>query len=183
MFWSFILSVIICWLITFISPSARSFASLFSWISFLDDSIMELSCSIAVSIWSYSSFVCSYACLLSSISSFTIVSLFWSSSRAVLSFSVSRRNAFTSSFFNSFLNARYFLAVSDCSLSGPTCFSSSLRMSLTRLRLSLSASSDFSAAALFFLNFTIPAASSKSSRLSSGLPLRIFSIWPCPMIE
>ena len=29
----------------------------------------------------------------------------------------------------------------------------------------------------------MPAASSNSSRLSSGFPLRILSIWPCPMIE
>ena len=38
---------------------------------------------------------------------------------------------------------------------------------------------------VFFLrlNFTIPAASSKSSRLSSGLPLKILSICPCPIIE
>ena len=33
------------------------------------------------------------------------------------------------------------------------------------------------------LNFTIPAASSKSSLRSSGLPLRILSIWPWPMME
>ena len=33
------------------------------------------------------------------------------------------------------------------------------------------------------LNLTIPAASSKSSRLSSGLPLKILSICPCPIIE
>ena len=39
------------------------------------------------------------------------------------------------------------------------------------------------AAAFLRLNFTIPAASSNSSRRSSGLPLKILSIWPCPIME
>ena len=38
-------------------------------------------------------------------------------------------------------------------------------------------------AAFLRLYFTIPAASSKSSLLSSGFPLRILSICPCPIIE
>ena len=37
--------------------------------------------------------------------------------------------------------------------------------------------------AFLLLNLTIPAASSNSSRRSSGLPLKILSIWPCPMME
>ena len=56
-------------------------------------------------------------------------------------------------------------------------------VAITRTRFSRSFSSFFCAVALRFLNFTIPAASSKSSLRSSGLPLKIRSIWPCPMME
>ena len=41
----------------------------------------------------------------------------------------------------------------------------------------------FSASSFLFLNLTIPAASSKSALRSSGLPLKIASILPCPIRE
>ena len=41
----------------------------------------------------------------------------------------------------------------------------------------------FSASSFLFLNFTIPAASSINDLLSSGLPLNIASIFPCPINE
>ena len=65
---------------------------------------------------------------------------------------------------------------SACFSNGPTCLVSSDKISSTRTRLFFSSSRFFSAAAFLFLYFTIPAASSKSSRLSSGLPLSILSI-------
>ena len=97
--------------------------------------------------------------------------------------SLCRRNRFRSSAFTSSRSFKYFSAVSDCLRSGSTCFESSCRISETRTRLSCSVWSFFSAAAFRFLNFVMPAASSKSSRRSSGLPDRIFSTWPWPMIE
>jgi len=104
-------------------------------------------------------------------------------SSSALNSSASVRNRLTSFFLSSSLSLRYSLAFSAWCSSGPTCFSSSASISLTRTRLLLSSSSFFCAAALRLLNFTIPAASSKSSLLSSGFPLKILSIWPCPIIE
>ena len=118
---------------------------------------------------SYSAFACK-----SSFSAILIFSLTAVKSSRILS--LSRRNALTSLVFKSSFNLRYSLAFSDCFSNGPTCFSSSDKMSFTRTRLSRSCSSFFIAAAFLLLNFTIPAASSKSSLLSSGLPLNILSI-------
>ena len=142
-----------------------------------------LHCSSTVSIRSYSFLVSSNSFLRRSLSSLTICSFSSLSLRSFSILSFSMRNTLTSKRFNSPLYRRYFLATSDCFSKGPTCFSSSDKMSLTRERFSLSAANDFSVAALFFLYLTIPAASSKSSRLSSGFPERIRSTCPCPIIE
>ena len=93
------------------------------------------------------------------------------------------RNSEISCIFNCSFNARNSFAFLDCCSKGPTCFSSSDKISFTLTRFCLSASRFFSAAAFLFLNFTIPAASSNNSLLSSGLPLRILSICPWPIIE
>ena len=92
-----------------------------------------------------------------------------------LSLSVSFTNILISWFLNSSLNLRYSLAVFDCSSKGPTCLESSDNMSFTLSRFSLSFSSFFSAKSFLLLYFVIPAASSKSSLLSSAFPLNIFS--------
>ena len=97
--------------------------------------------------------------------------------------SASNRNWLASQTFSSSFNCRYSLAAFDWRSKGSTCFSSSFKISDTRTRLACSSSSFFCAMALRRLYFTIPAASSKSSRRSSGFPLKILSICPCPIME
>ena len=97
--------------------------------------------------------------------------------------SYSIRNIFTSWTLSSSRNARYCFAFAACFSRGSTCFSISERISSILSRLCFSSSRFFCAAAFLLLYLTIPAASSKSSRLSSGFPLSILSICPCPIIE
>ena len=97
--------------------------------------------------------------------------------------SISCRNRFASRHLNSSRRRKYSFAAAACFSKGPTCFSSSLKISFTRTRFCSSSSSFFSASAFRRLNFTIPAASSKSSLRSSGRPLKILSIWPWPIME
>ena len=153
----------------------------FNWrLAFSTEASITSTCS---SIASYSVFVSAYCLVASSSSPFVIRSFsssprIWSRIR-----SISSRNMLISYVFNSSFRFRYSLAFSDWRSNGPTCFSSSDRISLTRTRFWRS-SSNFLTDILFLrLNLTIPAASSKSSRLSSGLPLKILSICPCPIIE
>ena len=96
---------------------------------------------------------------------------------------VSARKRLASRCFKFSFNRRYSLAAWDCFSNGPTCFSSSLKISLTLTRLWRSSSSFFWAMAFLRLNFTMPAASSNSSLRSSGFPLKILSICPCPIME
>ena len=146
-------------------------------------SIVRLSSLSWFSASSYSALVASYSFLEPARSLSAISILLSSSAISFLIRSVSNKNALTSYFFKSDFKLRYSFAFSDCTCNGPTCFSSSDKISLTRTRLFLSLSSFLIAAALRRLNLTIPAASSKSSLRSSGLPLRILSICPCPIIE
>ena len=180
---AFISSARICSLSTLIRPSR--------FLAFIRASFPRACFSVMVwsraamfsAIRSYSSFNCSDSCLDSSIWLLTI-RLFSSSSRKVRSVSsISVRNRFTSNLFISSLSRRYSLADAACFSRGPTCFSSSPRMSETRTRFCFSSSNFFWAMAFLRLNFTIPAASSKSSLRSSGRPLKILSIWPWPMME
>ena len=132
---------------------------------------------------SYSALVLSYSSLAALRSLAAIRDFSSHSFREFLISSLSIKNALTSLILRSCLSLRYSLAFSDCFSSGPTCFSSSFSISLTRTRFSLSFSSFLIEAAFLLLNLTIPAASSKSSLLSSGRPLNILSICPCPIIE
>ncbi len=116
--------------------------------------------------------------------SLSAISIFLSASvisAPVLSYSI--RNMFTSRFLSSSLYFKYFFAFSACFSRGPVCLPSSESTSSMRKRFCFSSSRFFSARVLRFLYFTIPAASSKSSLRSSGLPLNILSICPCPIIE
>ena len=175
---AFIFSVLICSFNTLIWPSRLPF-SISAWFIWFRFSVSWSSSSATSrSSVSYASFKCSDSAFASCKSPETMDSLLLISCSCFPFSSDSIRNRFTSQVFNSSRKARYFFAVSDCLASGPTCFSSSERMSLTRIRFCFSSSSFFWAMALRRLNFTIPAASSKSSRRSSGLPLKILSIWP-----
>ena len=83
-----------------------------------------------------------------------------------------------SSVFFSSLSTKNFCAFSLCFLSGPTLPSSSARMSSSRTRFSCACSSLLSASRLLWRKREIPAASSKSSRLSSFFAEMIESILP-----
>ncbi len=132
---------------------------------------------------SYFCFISEYR-ELASLSSAPASSIF-SSKASICSWmrAVSRRNILMSYVLSSSFFFKNSLAFSDCLSKGPICFSSSARISLTRRRFWRSSSSFFTDMFFRRLNLTIPAASSKSSLLSSGFPLRILSIWPWPMIE
>ena len=132
--------------------------------------------SICSSTASYSAFIASYCCPASPSSARVFVN--FSSISAICSWirSVSRRNILISYVLSSSFFFRYSLAVSACFSRGPACFSSSARISLTRRRFWRSSSSFFREVFFLRLNFTIPAASSNNSRLSSGFPLKIRSI-------
>ena len=180
---AFIFSVLICSFNTPTRPSRVPFSMLVSLRAVLASPAAASSPDKRASRVSYSTRICSEACLVSSksfdtMAAFSSVSFNWLRVPAV-----SIRNWFTSYFFKSSFKRRYSFAASDCFARGPTCFSSSVRISVTRTRFCFSSSSFFWAMAFLRLNFTIPAASSKSSRRSSGLPLNILSIWPCPMME
>ena len=166
----------ICSLKTLIWPSKFPADIFASFAAFCFSEIFSSNTRTASEIRSYSSFKASAAALDSSISpvtvcSFLVSSSFWSS----MAFK-SARKRFTSKRFNSSRSLKYSFAVSACFARGPTCFSSSLKISETRTRFCFSSSSFFWAMAFLLLNFTIPAASSKSSRRSSGRPLKILSI-------
>ena len=176
-------SVRICSFMTSICPSRFPADSFASFSAFCFSVIFSSSRRTASEIRSYSSFKASAAALESSISPFTVCS-FCASSRFCSSIAFrSARKRFTSKRFSSSRSLKYSFAVSACFARGPTCFSSSLRISDTRTRFCFSSSSFFWAIAFLRLNFTIPAASSKSSLRSSGRPLKILSICPCPMME
>ena len=100
------------------------------------------------------------------------------SADAFFSRSYSERYIRISRAFNESRNFKYSLAFSDCRDKGPICFSSSDKISVTRYRFCFSIFRFFSARAFRFLYLTIPTASSKSSRRSSGFPLKILSICP-----
>ena len=169
-------SVFICSFKTLIWPSSLPLLTTVSFCFTLISSISLLTDSISCSIFSYSSLIssCSFVLLSSSAQAISYFSV--TCFNCSLICSVSKRNILTSYFFNSSLYLRYCLAFSDCFSSGPTCFSSSPRISFTRVRLACSSSNFLTAAAFLLLNLTIPAASSNSSLLSSGLPLKIRSI-------
>ena len=161
---------------TLILPSSLCFSSS---VSDNNDDVMSIlllmsfNCSSAAS---YSAFELSYSALAFSKSALAILSLSSKALISTLSLSVSSKNAFTSYILRSSFNLRYCLAFSDCFSNGPTCFSSSDKISLTLTRLFLSFSSFFCAVTLRLLNLTIPAASSNNSLRSSGFPLSILSI-------
>ena len=180
---SFPCAFLICSFKTAISPSSLPRVTFASDMEVLAISISWSSSSIRSWILSYSFLILSYCCTACSYSPLAIAYFSSTSVNCPFILSFSKRNRLTSSSFNSSRFFKKIFAFSDCFSNGPTCFSSSLRISLTRTRFCFSSSSFFCAVALRFLNFTIPAASSNSSLFSSGLPLRIFSIWPWPMIE
>ena len=171
-------AVLICSLRTLICPSSCCFNRFVSLSWFLAVSIASSMLSTSSSIASYSVFISSYRLFDSSISD-AAISYFSSISRMrSRSRSSSKRNMLISYVFNSSFFFRYSLAVSACFSRGPSCFSSSARISFTLVRFIRSSSSFLSERFLRRLNLTIPAASSKSSRRSSGFPLRILSICP-----
>ncbi len=92
--------------------------------------------------------------------------------------SISSRNRLTSNSRSSSFFRIYIFAFSAWRSRGATWRSNSVKISWMRTRFSRSCSSFFCAAVLRRLNLTMPAASSNSSRRSSGLPLNIRSIWP-----
>ena len=180
---SFISSVWICSFRTLMRPSRLLFRTVLWFSSSRFSAIQPSSLRMAVSRRSYSSFKASDSRRVRSKSPVRI--FFFSSTSAICLRipSVSIRNWLASQTLSRSFSWRYSLAARDWRSKGPTCFSNSDRMSLTRTRLACSSSSFFWAMALRRLNFTIPAASSNSSLRSSGLPLKIRSIWPCPMME
>ena len=180
---SLIRSVLICSFSTWICPS---FCCFVIFISEISAAIVSISCfklSKSSSCFPYFSFALASACSVCFMSRCAI-SIFWSSSfNSCSRFRFSNKNNFTSSSFNWSLKSRYSLARSDCFWRGETWRSNSVKISVTLTRFSRSISNDLCVSSLFFLYFTIPAASSKSSLRSSGFPLKICSICPCPMIE
>ena len=180
---SFIRAVLICSFRTSIWPSSCCFNNVVSFNWLLAFSIAASISSVFSSIASYSVFVFSYR-VVASASSLVVFSKLWSTAAiSFLSRSVSSKNKLISYVFKDSFFFRYSLATSDCFSKGPICFSSSARISFTRTRFCLSSSNFFTDIFFRFLNFTIPAASSNSSLRSSGFPLKILSICPCPIIE
>ena len=140
-------------------------------------------CAIASSIAAYSLFIFSCCSLVSVRCSLAISKFFPASLRSCSIRSTSKRNILTSYSFSSSFFFKYKCAFSDWRSNGANWRSNSERMSLTRTRFSLSCSNFFCAVTFLRLYFTIPAASSKSSRRSSGFPLKIRSICPWPIME
>ena len=111
-------------------------------------------------------------------SSFKMTSFSSNSSSFSLSFVLSNIKLFASCLLSSSLNLRNSFAVKDCFCKGVTCLSSSVRISEILIRLFLSFSSFLIATFFLLLYFVMPAASSKSSLLSSGFPEIILSTCP-----
>ena len=103
--------------------------------------------------------------------------------KSCLYFSILYTKSPTSIFFSSCFKSKYFLALSDCSFNGSRFPSISVNISFILSKFSFVLSNFFSDSSFLVLYFTIPAASSKTFLLSSDLLLKIWSIFPCPIIE
>ena len=172
---SFILSVLICSFKTLICPVRSPLSILREAILSLVSVMVLSSDAIRFSRSSYLALSLSESLVACFISPSTISSFLFISSSCSFNDLLSIKNKLTSYFLRLSLYAKYCLASSDCFLSGPTCFSSSLSISVIRSRFAFSFSSFLRAAIFLLLNLVIPAASSKSSRLSSGLTESILS--------
>ena len=180
---SFIRSVLICSLKTPMRPSRLSFKRSSRPASPRSAAICSSRAESEAISASYSPLIPAAFSFTSSRSPAVTASRSLSSSRCERMASISARNRFASYRFRLSRSLKYSFAAADCRSRGPACFSSSDRMSRTRTRFCCSSSSFFWATALRRLNLTMPAASSNSSRRSSGFPLKILSIWPWPMME